>query len=113
MPAFDLFVLPSLGEGISNTVLEAMACGLPVVGTAVGGTPELVSSETGRLVPSSDPHALSDAIAVYASDETLRLTHGSNARHRIENEFALPVMIERYHSMYVELLENRSAKGLG
>lgn len=108
MPALDVFVLPSLGEGISNTVLEAMACALPVVGTAVGGTPELVTRDTGRLVPSADPQALSEAIAVYVDDEALRHAHGANARHRIETDFALPVMIERYHSIYMEMLGHRA-----
>lgn len=111
MPAMDIFVLPSLGEGISNTVLEAMACGLPVVGTAVGGTPELISEDTGALVPSADPAAMSVAIASYVGDEVLRLEHGGNARHKIENRFALPVMIERYHSIYMELLEKRCGVG--
>ena len=83
MPALDLFALPSLGEGISNTVLEAMACALPVVGTAVGGTPGLVTQETGRLVLSADPLALSSALAVYVLDEALWRAHGNNARHRI------------------------------
>ena len=64
---FDLFVLPSKAEGISNTILEAMATGLPVVATRVGGNPELVvEGKTGTLVPSSDPAALAGAIARYA-----------------------------------------------
>ena len=63
LPGFDLFVLPSLGEGISNTILEAMACTLPVVATDVGGNPELVTADTGILVPSADPDALAAAIA--------------------------------------------------
>ena len=110
MPAFDVFVLPSLGEGISNTVLEAMACAIPVVGTAVGGTPELLTSDTGRLVPSADPQALSDALAAYVNDGVMRRQHGANARHRIENSFALPVMIGRYHAIYTEMLEEHSGK---
>ncbi|MCB1778134.1 MAG: TIGR03088 family PEP-CTERM/XrtA system glycosyltransferase, partial [Candidatus Competibacteraceae bacterium] len=67
--SFDLFVLPSQAEGISNTILEAMACGLPVVATEVGGNAELVvAGETGRLVPASDPKALALAIQEYVDD---------------------------------------------
>src|SRR5207237_9166164 len=63
MRGFDLFVLPSLAEGISNTILEAMASGLPVVATSVGGNAELVESgRTGQLVPRSDPEAMAHAI---------------------------------------------------
>ena len=80
-------------------------------GTEVGGTPELITPETGQLVPSADPKAMSRAMAVYALDEKLRRAHGCNARHRIETRFALPVMIKRYHSMYTQLLGTRSGEG--
>ena len=104
MAGFDVFVLPSLGEGISNTILEAMACGLPVIATDVGGNPELVTADTGILVPSADPAALAGALARYVADPALRRAHGRAARGRIETRFALSVMIERYHSLYLELL---------
>ena len=110
MAAFDVFVLPSLGEGISNTILEAMACGLPVVATRVGGNPELVAPETGRLVPSADPGALCGALQDYLRDPQLRRTHGREARRRTETRFALPAMIGRYHSLYMELLARAGAR---
>jgi sugar transferase (PEP-CTERM/EpsH1 system associated) len=102
---FDIFVLPSLAEGISNTILEAMASGLPVVATDVGGNRELVvESETGFLVPRSNPKALADAIRVYASDAKLRHLHGSAGRQRACNEFSLDGMVTEYERVYDELI---------
>ena len=66
-------VLPSLAEGISNTILEAMATGLPIIATRVGGNPELVEEgRTALLVPADDPQAMAAAIAVYADDAAKR-----------------------------------------
>jgi glycosyltransferase involved in cell wall biosynthesis len=79
----DVFVLPSLMEGMSNTVLEAMASGLPVVLTPAGGTDELLTSgENGRLVPHRDPEALADALRGYLNDPALAARHGRAARRR-------------------------------
>ncbi|HCB14063.1 MAG TPA: sugar transferase, partial [Gammaproteobacteria bacterium] len=76
--SFDLFVLPSQAEGISNTILEAMACGLPVVATDVGGNAELVvENETGRLVPARDPEALALAIQEYVDNPERMRAHGT------------------------------------
>ena len=76
--AFDLFCLPSLAEGISNTLLEAMATGLPVVATAVGGNPELVArDETGLLVPAGDPDALATALGGLVAEPALRRRLGA------------------------------------
>lgn len=101
----DVFVLPSLNEGISNTILEAMASGLPVIATRVGGNPELVADgEEGRLVPSGDVDAMADAIVAYASSRELARRHGANARARALREFSLDVMVERYLSLYERLL---------
>ncbi len=60
LPGMDVYVNSSISEGISLTILEAMAAGVPVVATAVGGTPEIVTDEVGRLVPARDPSALAD-----------------------------------------------------
>jgi len=98
---FDLFVLPSLAEGISNTILEAMASGLPVVATNVGGNPDLVrDGETGRLVPRSDPEALAHALREYIDDPALALRHGLAGRARVEQEFSLEAMMRRYVAVY-------------
>ncbi len=95
MRSMSIFVLPSQAEGISNTILEAMATGLPVVATAVGGNPELVvDGETGRLVPSGDPDGMAAAIADYVTDGRLRERQGAAARQRAERQFSLDDMME-------------------
>lgn len=105
MRGLDLFVLPSLREGISNTILEAMACGLPVVATRVGGNPELVGdAENGTLVPPADPIAMADAILAYATQPELRRRHGLAARTRAETKFGMPAMVESYLSVYDAVL---------
>jgi glycosyltransferase involved in cell wall biosynthesis len=99
--AFDLFVLPSVGEGISNAILEAMATGLPVVATRVGGNPELVADGvTGRLIERRSPAALSEAIATYLADPALMRRHGEAARERALCEFSLPRMLAGYADLY-------------
>lgn len=101
----DVFALGSLREGISNTVLEAMASGLPVVASNVGGNRELiVDGETGRLVPPGDPESLADAIGEYVDDVEHRLRHGAAARSRAVDHFSLPIMISKYRELYTELL---------
>ncbi len=104
--ALDLFVLPSRAEGISNTILEAMASGLPVVATAVGGNPELVADgETGTLVPASDPSALAAALAGYVTDLARLHSEGEAARTRVEQQFSLDAMLARYGRLYDEALQ--------
>jgi sugar transferase (PEP-CTERM/EpsH1 system associated) len=99
--AIDLFVLPSLAEGISNTILEAMASGLPVVATRVGGNVELVEEgRTGFLVPAADPTAMANAIRAYLDDRTLLTTQGQAARKKAVTEFSLDAMINRYLAVY-------------
>jgi sugar transferase (PEP-CTERM/EpsH1 system associated) len=105
MRSFDLFVLPSLAEGVSNTILEAMATGLPVVATRVGGNPELVQQGiTGELVPAAQPQALADAIREYVVDPGRRLAHGRAARQLAEQQFSLTAMVSRYLSLYERML---------
>jgi len=109
MRAMDVFVLPSRAEGISNTILEAMATGLPVVATRVGGNPELVTeNETGMLVPASDPSALAGALLDYVRRPQRGVAHGRTARVRIENEFSIAAMVGRYMAVYDGLLGGRA-----
>jgi len=105
MHSFDLFVLGSRREGISNTLLEAMASGLPVVATNTGGNAELVrSEETGVLVASEDPEALADEILRYAQDTVLRKTSGELARQVAVEEYSLDTMINKYRHLYIDAI---------
>lgn len=106
MRAMDVFVLPSLAEGISNTILEAMASGLPVVATDIGGNSELVDpGRTGLLVAAADPTALSTAIGRYVEHPELMREHGCAARSRAENEFSIVRMVQQYEALYRAQLE--------
>jgi sugar transferase (PEP-CTERM/EpsH1 system associated) len=106
LQGLDLFVLPSLAEGISNTILEAMATGLPVVATAVGGNTDLVvDGETGTIVPPGDPDAMAQAILGYLADAERLRAHGAAARQRAVSELGLDVMAGRYLAVYDDLLQ--------
>lgn len=103
----DIFVLPSLIEGVSNTILEAMASGVPVVATRVGGNPELVvEGETGHLVPPQDVEAMADALDDYVRDPELRQRHGAAGRQRVEQAFSMERMVESYLAVYDQALGN-------
>ncbi len=105
MQLFDVFVLPSLAEGISNTILEAMSCGLPVIATNVGGNVELIiDSQTGKLVPSSNPAALATAIVEYYDHREMLIKHGHAARQLIEANFSMDNMVTGYLDVYDEVI---------
>ena len=106
----DLFVLPSLAEGISNTILEAMACGLPIVATRVGGNAELiVDGTTGTLVASDDALAMASALRGYALSGPRLQSHGRAARDRAIATFSLDGMVARYAELYDALLQPRAS----
>jgi glycosyltransferase involved in cell wall biosynthesis len=106
MRGFDVFVLPSLAEGISNTILEAMASGLPVVATNVGGNPELVAqNKTGMLVPSANVQALAMTLERYVHDPGFAARHGRAGRARVAHEFSMESMVRGYEAVYDELLQ--------
>ena len=110
--ALDIFVLPSRAEGISNTILESMASGLPTVATRVGGNEELViDGQTGMLVPHSDPRAMAAALADYVGNPELRRLHGNAGRQRAVDLFSLRAMTRNYLALYDEELGRRSGGG--
>lgn len=101
----DLFVLPSLWEGLPNAALEAMAAGRAVVATRVHGTPEAVSeNETGLLVPPADPVALADAIARLIADSNLCARMGAAGRSRVAEHFNMRQMVEQTQALYRQVL---------
>jgi sugar transferase (PEP-CTERM/EpsH1 system associated) len=111
LAAMDVFALPSIAEGMSNTALEAMATGLPVVATRVGGSPELVADGlTGRLVPRGDERALREALAAYLEDSHLRDVHGKAARQRAAEQFGLDRMCKAYMDLYRRVMAGRAGR---
>jgi len=103
----DAFLLASVSEGISNAVIEAMACGLPVVTTNCGGMREAVQDcVEGFVVPVRDPIAISDALRKLAVDPELRLRMGRAARERVLREFSLDQQVGRWLTLYAKVVNN-------
>jgi sugar transferase (PEP-CTERM/EpsH1 system associated) len=106
LAAADIFVLSSDSEGMSNTIIEAMAAGRPVLATDVGGNPELVvPNETGLLVEAGKPAALAQGIKALAADAAAREAMGAAGRRRAEREFSLSRMRDEYRAMYLSVAE--------
>jgi glycosyltransferase involved in cell wall biosynthesis len=114
LAACDIYVLPSLFEGLPVSVLEAMAAGKPVVATAIPGTDEAVlHGRTGLLVPPADPQALAGAIRDVLSDPTLARRLGEAGRERVRQHFSAGRMVERVMGVYEELLAAKHRFGRG
>lgn len=104
LQSMHIFVLPSLGEGISNTILEAMATSLPVVATAVGGNSELVQNGVnGRLVPPADVEGMTEVLKVYVNNIDIIKAHGAAGRIKVVEEFSINNMVNRYMYVYDKL----------
>jgi sugar transferase (PEP-CTERM/EpsH1 system associated) len=104
LQAFDIFVLSSTSEGLSNTIQEAMATGLPVVATNVGGADELVvEGQTGMLTPSGDDRAMADALLALARDGDRRAAFGRSGAERARAHFGIARMFRDYEDMYLGL----------
>ena len=105
----ELFVLPSLWEGMPKTLLEAMACGLPVIGTSVEGIKEVIKHGENGILCNTDSGSIREAIMTVMEDEGLRERLGKNARKAIEEGFSLEEMIERELEMYSRLAAGEKA----
>jgi len=120
----DLYVHPAWADNFPLTVLEALACGVPVVATAVGGIPEQVKSEriaaddrgcesygadeaTGILVPERNANALAEALVTLVGNDGLRETLGANAARDAAARFDLQTQVDRYLDWYAEILADR------
>jgi glycosyltransferase involved in cell wall biosynthesis len=108
----DIFVLPSYSEAFSNSLLEAMACGCAVVGSRVGGTPELTGSneERGLLFPNGDADALANQLERLISDDALRRDLGAKAAKFARENLSIEVAAERTGAMYERLLANKTRR---
>ena len=104
----------SLAEGVSNTILEAMATALPVLATRVGGNPELVEEGiTGRLVPAANSRALADAMLQYLHDPAAVIAQGKAGRERVERRFSLDRMVASYDDLYSQLITRLAPASTG
>ena len=110
----DLFVLPSESEAFPNAIIEAMASGLPVVATSVGGIPELVTEGvTGRLVPPGDANAIADALIELLDAPERAASFGRAGRQTIEQTYSFDRMVEQFETLYLERLERTGVRRLG
>jgi glycosyltransferase involved in cell wall biosynthesis len=102
--AMDVYVLPSLAEGICNSLLEAMATGLPVVVTATGGNPEVVvDGESGLLFPVGDSRKLAEHLLLLTGRPDVRAEFGRQALNRVCQSFSIDSMVRQYEQLYESL----------
>lgn len=107
--AFDVFVLPSVAEGICNSLLEAMATGVPVVATRVGGTPEVVvDGESGLLFPVGDADALSGHLLDLSAHPERRAALGAGGLARVQRAFSIESMVRAYERLYLDVIPGAS-----
>lgn len=103
--AMDVYVLPSINEGISNSLLEAMATGLPVIATATGGNPEVIlNGESGLLCPVGDSGRLAEQLLALLARKDLRDQLGQRALRRVTEDFSIDAMVRNYAQMYEGLV---------
>jgi glycosyltransferase involved in cell wall biosynthesis len=108
--ACDIYIHPARAENFPLAVLEAMACGAPVVASAVGGIPEIViDGDSGRLFQNDKPHALAELIAALLGDEDHREALGARGAERVASRFTLKRQVDAYLSWYRELLDDWQA----
>ncbi len=106
--SLDMFAMSSIAEGTPGAALEAMACGLPVVGTRVGGIPEVIDNGvTGQLVPPSNAAAMAAALKHYVEAPGLARRHGQAGRERVLRKYSMPAMVAAYQDMYDVLCDRK------
>ena len=111
LPEINISVLPSLSEGLSNSLLESMAAGVPVIATRVGGTPEAVQDgTTGLLVPPRDPSALAQAMTLLLENRVLARSFGEAGRRRVDALFSIEKMVHQTQSLYLSLLSAKRSR---
>jgi glycosyltransferase involved in cell wall biosynthesis len=100
MESLDVFVMPSFSEGTPNSIVEAMACGKPIIASEVGGIPDMLGDVSGILVPPGDMKALAEAMLRLAQNPEMRRTMGAAAKERYQQLFSpkvvVPLMVETY-----------------
>jgi glycosyltransferase involved in cell wall biosynthesis len=107
LKASDCFVLPSRSEAFGLSLCEAMACGLPCIGTRVGGIPDFVTDgENGLLVAAGDSEALRDAIWQLYSEEEMARELGSKARATVQQQFSMRAIAEAHVETFADILED-------
>ncbi|NOY63315.1 MAG: glycosyltransferase [Gammaproteobacteria bacterium] len=107
MPAMDIFVLPSWSEGISNTLLEAMAAGVPIVASNVGGNKEIVPRSAGALYPAGDVRQMVRELAAVCRDPACRQAMGLAGKNWVAGHFTLKKMIDQYEALYQRVYDGR------
>ncbi|WP_168204052.1 glycosyltransferase [Aliikangiella coralliicola] len=106
--SYDVFVLPSFREGLSNTILESLSCGVPVIASNVGGNPEMVMDGiNGFLFESDNDQALIEKIASLQGNQDLLMDFSNKARKLVLESFTLDTMVDNYQSAYYELAERK------
>lgn len=109
MPFFSLFAMTSIAEGTPVVILEAMASGLPVVATKVGGIPEVViDNQTGKLVNAADPNAFAQALSAYLLAPEILAQQGAAGRQRVEEIYSIEAMLGSYAGLYDKLYAAKS-----
>lgn len=101
----DIYVLPSREEGLGTSIIEAMAMGLPVVVSNVGGIPEAVTHESGVIVPPHNPHGLAEALKTLLEDHQKRKALGKAATERAQTEFSVERLVDRTENLYKRLMD--------
>jgi len=104
----DIFVMPSVAEGLPNALLEAMAMGKPIVATEVGGIPEVIKNRhSGFLVPPRNPEALATAIKDLISNEQLAAKMGQAARHIVLDNLSIKAIAQKWQTLYLSILREK------